>query len=171
MALGHLADAGVDNQETRIHRLRSAIAQRDLPAALALGSESSAPAAELHPLLESLTGATLSTWTVGGLVSIDIDGDGNDELLINTGTDWRISVRPSVDCVTPPALLERVELRQKARKLLKVKGFVAVRKGTPLYTKAKEFYKQCGVNHSKKQYSRFVALDMSKTNLSRHLRN
>ena len=31
---------------------------------------------------------------------------------------------------------------QKARKLLKVKGFVAVRKGTPLYTKAKEFYKQ-----------------------------
>merc|ERR1712072_1530134 len=28
----------------------------------------------------------------------------------------------------------------KARKFLKLKGFVAVKKGTPLYTKAKEFY-------------------------------
>ena len=29
---------------------------------------------------------------------------------------------------------------QKARKALNVKGFVAVKKGTPLYKKAKEFY-------------------------------
>merc|ERR1719443_650195 len=29
---------------------------------------------------------------------------------------------------------------QKARKALNVKGFVAVKKGTPLYTKAKEFF-------------------------------
>ena len=29
---------------------------------------------------------------------------------------------------------------QKARKALNVKGFVAVKKGTPLYNKAKEFY-------------------------------
>merc|ERR1711937_384560 len=29
---------------------------------------------------------------------------------------------------------------QKARKALKVKGFLAVKKGTPLYKKAKEFY-------------------------------
>merc|ERR1719386_196738 len=29
---------------------------------------------------------------------------------------------------------------QKARKALGVKGFVAIKKGTPLYTKAKEFY-------------------------------
>merc|ERR1719235_3005467 len=29
---------------------------------------------------------------------------------------------------------------QKARKALKVKGFVAVKKGTPLYNKAKEFF-------------------------------
>jgi hypothetical protein len=28
----------------------------------------------------------------------------------------------------------------KARKALNVKGFVAVKKGTPLYKKAKEFY-------------------------------
>merc|ERR1719453_1045667 len=31
---------------------------------------------------------------------------------------------------------------QKARKALNVKGFVAVKKGTPLYKKAKEFYGQ-----------------------------
>ena len=31
---------------------------------------------------------------------------------------------------------------KKARTFLKVKGFVAVRKGTPLYNKAREFYKQ-----------------------------
>merc|ERR1712224_444383 len=30
----------------------------------------------------------------------------------------------------------------KARKALSVKGFVAVKKGTPLYKKAKEFYAQ-----------------------------
>merc|ERR1712093_649554 len=30
---------------------------------------------------------------------------------------------------------------QKARKFLKVKGFVAVKKGSPLYQKAKEFYR------------------------------
>merc|ERR1712100_850190 len=29
---------------------------------------------------------------------------------------------------------------QKARKALGVKGFVAIKKGTPLYTKAREFY-------------------------------
>ena len=29
----------------------------------------------------------------------------------------------------------------KARKVLNVKGFVAVKRGTPLYNKAKEFYK------------------------------
>merc|ERR1712046_232925 len=29
---------------------------------------------------------------------------------------------------------------QKARKALNVKGFVAIKKGTPLYTKAKEFF-------------------------------
>merc|ERR1712006_15256 len=29
----------------------------------------------------------------------------------------------------------------KARKFLNVKGFVAVKRGTPLYNKAKEFYK------------------------------
>ena len=29
---------------------------------------------------------------------------------------------------------------QKARKALGVKGFVAIKKGSPLYTKAKEFY-------------------------------
>merc|ERR1719191_1147948 len=31
---------------------------------------------------------------------------------------------------------------QKARKALNVKGFVAVKKGSPLYKKAKEFYTQ-----------------------------
>jgi len=31
---------------------------------------------------------------------------------------------------------------QKARKALKVTGFVAIKRGTPLYLKAKEFYKQ-----------------------------
>merc|ERR1711959_137717 len=30
----------------------------------------------------------------------------------------------------------------KARKALKLKGFVAIKKGTPLYSKAKEFYNQ-----------------------------
>merc|ERR1719473_1659483 len=30
----------------------------------------------------------------------------------------------------------------KARKALKITGFVAIKKGTPLYTKAKEFYTQ-----------------------------
>merc|ERR1711869_137396 len=31
---------------------------------------------------------------------------------------------------------------QKARKALKITGFAAIKKGTPLYTKAKEFYNQ-----------------------------
>merc|ERR1712091_131538 len=31
---------------------------------------------------------------------------------------------------------------QKARAILKLKGFVAVKKGSPLYTKAKEIYSQ-----------------------------
>merc|ERR1719217_568734 len=31
---------------------------------------------------------------------------------------------------------------QKARKALKITGFCAIKKGTPLYTKAKEFYNQ-----------------------------
>merc|ERR1712196_664381 len=31
---------------------------------------------------------------------------------------------------------------QKARKELKIKGFAAIKKGTPLYTKAKELYSQ-----------------------------
>merc|ERR1712139_571030 len=34
-----------------------------------------------------------------------------------------------------------VDAVQKARKALSSKGFVAIKKGTPLYTKAKEFYK------------------------------
>merc|ERR1712118_243585 len=32
---------------------------------------------------------------------------------------------------------------QKARKALKITGFCAIKKGTPLYTKAKEIYNQC----------------------------
>merc|ERR1711903_91231 len=31
---------------------------------------------------------------------------------------------------------------QKARAILKLKGFVAIKKGSPLYTKAKEIYSQ-----------------------------
>ena len=31
---------------------------------------------------------------------------------------------------------------EKARSILKLKGFVAIKKGTPLYTKAKEIYSQ-----------------------------
>jgi len=31
---------------------------------------------------------------------------------------------------------------QKARRVLKVTGFAAIKRGTPLYAKAKEFYKQ-----------------------------
>merc|ERR1719271_1525183 len=31
---------------------------------------------------------------------------------------------------------------KKARAVLKIKGFCAIKKGTPLYTKAKEFYNQ-----------------------------
>merc|ERR1719443_1102759 len=31
---------------------------------------------------------------------------------------------------------------KKARAALKIKGFAAIKKGTPLYLKAKEFYKQ-----------------------------
>ena len=31
---------------------------------------------------------------------------------------------------------------KKARAALKIKGFSAIKKGTPLYTKAKEFYRQ-----------------------------
>ena len=32
---------------------------------------------------------------------------------------------------------------QKAHQVLRVKGFLAVKKGTPLYKKAKEIYGQC----------------------------
>merc|ERR1719182_423256 len=35
-----------------------------------------------------------------------------------------------------------IQAVQKARKALKLTGFTAIKKGTPLYTKAKEFYNQ-----------------------------
>merc|ERR1719171_373404 len=65
--------------------------------------------------------------TVGGLTSKDLCKNKNGKI---------VSKKQSAQGKKHPWM----QAVQKARKALKITGFTAIKKGTPLYVKAKEFY-------------------------------
>merc|ERR1712118_567569 len=67
--------------------------------------------------------------TVGGLTAKDLTKNKHGKV---------VSKKKSAFCKKSPW----IAAVQKARKALKITGFSAIKKGTPLYAKAKEFYKQ-----------------------------
>merc|ERR1711988_1493712 len=67
--------------------------------------------------------------TVGGLTAKD---------LVKSKTGKIVSKKRSAFAKKSPWILAV----KKARAALKIKGFSAIKKGTPLYLKAKEFFKQ-----------------------------
>merc|ERR1719326_2441718 len=66
--------------------------------------------------------------TIGGLTSKDLTKN-KDGKIVSKKASAASKARPWIVAV------------KKARAALKVKGFQAIKKGTPLYAKAKEFYK------------------------------
>merc|ERR1719262_258839 len=67
--------------------------------------------------------------TVGGLTAKDLYKNKNGRI-VSKKASARAKKSPWIAAV------------QKARKALKITGFSAIKKGTPLYAKAKEFYNQ-----------------------------
>merc|ERR1739848_661741 len=67
--------------------------------------------------------------TVGGLTAKDLIKNKNGKV---------VSKKQSASAKKSPW----IAALKKARAVLKIKGFCAIKKGTPLYTKAKEFYNQ-----------------------------